>query len=110
AAGVPARIQGSVAVARVAVAEAGKPRLTADRIEASGLVLDWPRRLTAGRLVLSRPRATVERDRSGHVSVTDLFAAPASARPSAPAPRARAARPPPKITATCRRSARPGIG
>ena len=86
AAGVPARIQGSVAVTRVAVADERRQHVTAQRIEASGLTLDWPRQLAVERVVLTGPRAIVERDPSGRVSVADL-AEPR--RGGAPAPDAR---------------------
>ena len=96
---MPARIQGSVAVTRVAVADERRQHVTAQRIEASGLMLDWPRRLAVERVVLTGPRAIVERDPSGRVSVAELAEprrgavpppearTPAGARPAGPAAR-----------------------
>jgi len=82
-AGVPARIQGTVAVTRVGVADARRQHLTAERIEASGLVLDWPRRVAVERVLLTAPRVAMERDKTGRLSVADLLAvASPPARPA----------------------------
>ncbi len=86
-AGIPARVQGKVAVNRLGVARAQQRLLAARRIEASGLALHWPTRLVVERVQVSEPRATVERDREGGFPLENLVvdrrdaAAPAPAAP-----------------------------
>jgi hypothetical protein len=67
AAGVPARVQGMVAVDRLAVADERQEVLRAQRVEASGLELHWPTRVVVRRVVVTSPRAAVERDRGGSI-------------------------------------------
>jgi hypothetical protein len=73
AAGIPARIQGSVAVNRLAITDARREIAGAQRIEASGLELHWPTRFVVTRVLVSGPRGIVERDRSGHFPLTDML-------------------------------------
>ena len=70
--GMPARIQGTAAVTRLGVAEARQQVLAAERVEASGLELHWPERLLVRRLVVSGPRAVIERDAAGSFSLKSL--------------------------------------
>ena len=77
--GVPNRIQGSVAVRRLGIGDARRELIGADRVEASGFDVHWPTRLAVKRLVVSSPRATIERDKAGELPLRDLFAASASA-------------------------------
>ena len=51
--------------------------LQAQRIEASGLALDWPDRLRIGRLAIREPRAVVERGPAGDFAIARLFGPPA---------------------------------
>ena len=85
-AGIPTRVQGSAALSRLAVADARQPVLGAERIEASGLELHWPERLVVQRLVVTGPRALVERDASGHFPLQNLVRrdGPATASASPP--------------------------
>jgi uncharacterized protein involved in outer membrane biogenesis len=83
AAGVPARVQGSIAVNRLAVGDAGQEVLGASRIEARGLELHWPARLVVTRLQVNGPRGFIERDGAGSFPIAALVA------PSAPAATAR---------------------
>jgi hypothetical protein len=86
AADVPARVQGSVAVNRLSVADARQELLGARRVEARGLELHWPRRLVVTRVLLSGPRGTIERDRAGNLPLSTL-ARPAAVSPGESAPR-----------------------
>ena len=85
AAGVPARVQGSVAVNRPAVMDARHELVSARRVEASGLQLHWPTRVVVDRLVLTGPSLLVERDRDGRFPLSDLLVrkpADSGARPA----------------------------
>jgi hypothetical protein len=95
AAGIPARVQGTVAVNRLGVADAHRELLGAQRIEASGLELHWPTRLVVKRVLVSGPRAIVERDRAGNFPLKDLASRPASSPPSRVTGSSRAAAAPP---------------
>ena len=85
AAGIPARIQGSIAVRRLGVADGSRQVLGADRIEASGLEVQWPTRLAVARVLVNGPRGIVERDRAGEFPLRDLLRPTAPARATAPA-------------------------
>src|SRR5258706_5727456 len=71
AAGIPARVRGSIAIVRLGVADGRQEILGARRIEASGLELHWSggegraSALRIGRVEVTNPRGVVERDRSG---------------------------------------------
>jgi hypothetical protein len=54
----------------------GRP-LQAQRIEASGLELNWPDRLRIARLAIREPRAVVERGPAGDFAIARLFGPPA---------------------------------
>ena len=75
--GLPTRVRGSIAVNRAGVKSAGQELLGARRLEATGLEIQWPTRLAAKRLLVSEPRAMVERDRSGGFPLTTLLNRPA---------------------------------
>ena len=76
-AGLVALVRGAVAVNRVGVRSSGRELLSARRVEASGLEVQWPTRLAAKRLVVSEPRALVERDPGGGFPLTSLMTRPA---------------------------------
>jgi hypothetical protein len=84
AAGIPARVQGSIAVNRLGVADDRQQVLGARRIEASGLELRWPSgggqapALHVARVLVSDPRGVVERDRAGGFPLKDLARRPGS--------------------------------
>lgn len=63
--GVPSRVRGSMAVNRLGVRDASHELTGAERVEATGLEVHWPTRLIVARLLVSGPRAMVERDRAG---------------------------------------------
>ena len=98
AAGVPARVQGSVAVNRLSVADARQELLGARRVEARGLELHWPTRLVVTRVLLSGPRSTIERDRAGNFPLSTLArrttASPGATEPRGVEPAHAAATPP----------------
>src|SRR5437660_565296 len=84
AAGVPTRVNGSIAVNRLAVRDAQQELLGAQRVEATGLEVQWPTRLGVKRLVVSGPRAIVERDKEGGFPLMALWDSPAGAAISSP--------------------------
>jgi hypothetical protein len=86
AAGVPARVQGSIAVNRLGVADARQELLGAQRVEATGLEVHWPTRLVVKRLLVSGPRGIVERDRAGGFPLRGLGDRPASSPAATPTP------------------------
>lgn len=71
--GAVARARGSVAVTGLSVADARRPLVKADRVEATGFQIQWPSRLTVERVMVSRPWATVERDRAGGLPLVALL-------------------------------------
>ena len=91
AAGIPAHIQGSVAVNRLGIADANRQLIGAQRIEASGLEVEWPKRLAVARVLVSGPHGLVERVRTGEFPLRDLFRPTAA---TAAAPSTREAAPP----------------
>jgi Domain of Unknown Function (DUF748) len=99
---VPARIRGSIAVRDLGVADGRQKLVGAPRIEASGLAVDWPTRVTVKRVLLDQPLALVERDRAGGFPLLHLAngattpAAATSSSESSPTPTA----PAPTSTAT----------
>jgi hypothetical protein len=79
--GVPNRVRGSVAVTRIGVADGRRELAGAERAELSDLEVRWPSRLSARRLVVQGPRATIERSAAGELPLRALFA---PAGPAAP--------------------------
>ena len=94
AAGVPARIEGSVAVQDFGASDGRREILGARRVVASGLELTWPERLAIDRVLIAGPRAVVDRDRAGAFPIRALFAPAPGARPTARPARDRASAPP----------------
>ena len=82
AAGIPARVDGSAALNRLVIADANRQVAGAQRIEVSGLVVEWPKRLAVSRVLVSGPRGVLERDRDGAFPIRDLLR-PAATRPAA---------------------------
>ena len=68
-AGIPARLDGTVAVDRLVVSDAREELVRAHRVEASGLEVHWPTRIAVRRVMLTGPRTLVERDASGTVTL-----------------------------------------
>jgi Domain of Unknown Function (DUF748) len=85
AAGIPAQLQGAIAVKGLGVADARQELISVERIEASGLEVHWPSRLLVGRILVSRPYGMVERDPSGRFPLTTLARRP-GASDAGPAP------------------------
>jgi uncharacterized protein involved in outer membrane biogenesis len=94
AAGIPARVQGSIAVNRLGVADARQELLGARRIEASGLEVHWPTRVVVNRVLVIGPRGTVERDRAGAFPLKDLIGRPAPSSLATTPPAIGSSRPP----------------
>jgi uncharacterized protein involved in outer membrane biogenesis len=82
AAGIPARVQGSVAVNRLGVADAREELVRVRRVEASGLTLHWPTRVAVDRVLVSAPRGVVERERDGSFRLGNLVSSPPTAGPA----------------------------
>jgi len=78
AAGVPTRVSGSIAVNRLGVRDAQQELLSAQRVEATGLEVQWPTRLGVKRLVVSGPRAIIAREKDGGFPLLALGNRPAS--------------------------------
>lgn len=101
AAGVPTRVNGSLAVNRVGVRDGQQELIGAQRVEATGLEVEWPTRLGVKRVTVSGPRAIVERDKDGSFPLTTLLESPTTARPPTTAPpQATAATSPSRSAAT----------
>jgi len=86
AAGMPARVHGSIVVNRFGLADGRRELLGAGRIEARGLEVHWPTRLVVERVLISGPRGIVERDRAGAFPLASIVAAPREAGPAPAAP------------------------
>ncbi|HKA62085.1 MAG TPA: DUF748 domain-containing protein, partial [Methylomirabilota bacterium] len=90
------RVRGRVAINGVTITDGTQRLAAADAVELTGLDTQWPK-VRAERVRLKRPRATIRRDREGHLSITDLVET--LKRPgredTAPAPAAAAEKPPP---------------
>jgi len=71
--GVPSRIQGSVAVNRLGIGDGRREVIGADRVAATGFEMHWSTRLAVKKVVVSAPRATVERDKTGELPLRHLF-------------------------------------
>src|SRR4029453_1742072 len=83
AAGVPARVNGLVAVSRLGIRDSQQELMGARRVEATALEVEWPTRVRVGRIIVDGPRAIVERDQNGKFPLTALRARGPDA-PSAP--------------------------
>jgi hypothetical protein len=93
AAGIPARVQGSIAVHAVKVADARQELLGARRIEASGLEVHWPSRVVVHRVLVTDARGIIGRDRAGAFPINNLVSRPVSFSPSASTARTGPSRP-----------------
>jgi len=85
--GAPSRVQGQVAVNRIAVRDGNRELLAAQRVEASGLEVHWPSRVNVKQVVVTGPRATIERDKAGGFPLQALLGpelSPAEGSPAAP--------------------------
>jgi hypothetical protein len=84
-AGLAARVRGEATVARLALAEGGRSLVAVRGLEATGLDVQWPEQITVDRLRLDRPRALIERDRQGILTLAARFAPPPPAETAPPA-------------------------
>ena len=60
-----ATVRGRVAVSRLDVRDGERSVVRAERVSASSLDVDWPRRLSVGELTMRRPWVLIERAREG---------------------------------------------
>src|SRR4030095_14104378 len=79
AAGVPTRVSGAIAVNHLGIRDAHQELVSAQRVEATGLEVQWPTRLGVKRLVVRGPRALVERDEAGGFPFRALWNRPGAA-------------------------------
>ena len=79
AAGVPTRVSGAIAVNHLGIRDAHQELVSAQRVEATGLEVQWPTRLGVKRLVVRGPRALVERDEAGGFPLRALWNRPEAA-------------------------------
>src|SRR5262249_58552070 len=98
-AGIPTRVDGSIAVNRFGAHDARREVIGAQRIEAAGLDIAWPTRVTVRRLLVQSPRGVLERDKDGVFTARALMTprTGATVTPAAqtgpPAPGGEAAKP-----------------
>jgi hypothetical protein len=87
------RVTGRTRLAAFRLSEGDRPLVTANRLDANGIDVDWPRRVAVRRVFLRRPSLLIERDARGNVALPRLVtprweaagpAAPAPARPAPP--------------------------
>ena len=95
-----ARVRGDVGGARFALTDGGRTLLALRSINATGLDLQWPERITIKQLRMRRPYAFIERDRQARFPLLARFVSPPPLPESAggPSGSAPAARPPLAMT------------
>jgi uncharacterized protein involved in outer membrane biogenesis len=84
AGGLPTRVSGSIAVNHLGVRDTQQELVSAQRVEATGLEVQWPTRLGVKRVVVRGPRAIVERDKDGGYPLRALWSRPDAAPASTP--------------------------
>jgi hypothetical protein len=70
------RARGQLRVRNLHLAEAGRTLVRADDVEALGIDVRWPSRVSVERLLIRRPRTTIERDERGQLPLRALLTAP----------------------------------
>src|SRR5262249_33763879 len=65
--------RGTAALSQVDVRDGERTVMRVERATATGLDVDWPRRVTVGDLRLQQPWTLIERDRAGAVTLRDLL-------------------------------------
>jgi len=86
ASALTARVRGDVGGGRFALTDKGRTLLALRTINATGLDLEWPERITIKQLRLRQPYALIERDREVRFPLLARFAAPPSPPASAGGP------------------------
>jgi hypothetical protein len=77
-------VSGALGGSRLVVTDPARPSeppLSVERLDASGIEIEWPSRVTVGLLNVRRPDARVERDAAGAVALGALFAPREAAGP-----------------------------
>jgi hypothetical protein len=72
------RVRGTAALSRVAVVDGKRRVLSAARLEASGLDVDWPETIAVDRITLRQPWVLVERDEQGAFPLLAMLTRPAT--------------------------------
>ena len=80
-----ATARGDAALSRVDVREGQRTVMRIERAAATGLDVDWPRRVTVRELALRRPWILFERDEAGVLQLRSLLPAPAPPTPASSA-------------------------
>ena len=96
-------VTGDATVDRVTLGDGTRTLASASRLAATGLEYRWPASVRIGRLAVSQPSATVERDAAGAIGLAALLrpAAPVAAPPGvSPGAAPAGARPAPDIAVT----------
>src|SRR5262249_52156963 len=71
-----ARVTGSAVGRALVLGPADRPAVSVERLEASGIEVDWPKRVRIGRLALERPTVLVERESDGRFPLRTILGAP----------------------------------
>jgi Domain of Unknown Function (DUF748) len=71
-----ARVTGAVVGRGLVLGPADRPAVSVERMEASDIEVDWPKRARIGRLALERPALLVEREADGRFPLRTILGAP----------------------------------
>lgn len=69
-----ASARGKAGVSRLSVSSGTRPALEVERVEATGLDVAWPSRVTVTRVLIRKPVAVIERDERGEFTLRSLLA------------------------------------
>ena len=94
-----ATVRGRAAVSRLDVRDGERSVVRAERVSASSLDVDWPRRLSVGELAMRRPWVLIERAREGILPLRVLLSPRVGASEAARAPSSDAGSSSPRGTA-----------
>jgi hypothetical protein len=72
--GVRGRVEGTGTITALQIGPRGRSVATADRIEATGLRVEWPSAIAIDQLVVTRPWALLERKRDGAMPLREMLA------------------------------------
>jgi len=92
-----ASVRGRAAVGTLGLRDREQPAVRVERVEATGLDIAWPSRVTVARVHVRKPTALIERDEQGALPIRSLLAARTDTGPGAVQT---AVKPPPPKPAT----------
>jgi hypothetical protein len=70
---ITVQVTGQAQLQALRLADGDRPLITTGRAEATGIDVDWPRRVALQRLLLRRPRLLIERNPRGEVTLPGLL-------------------------------------